>query len=317
MLSYPPKYFLTFSLPDFPTFGFSSVTLCFVMLQKSTLQLLRLPFSYFLMPVYWFALSMTPEINWVRAGAIFLLLHGLLYPSSNGYNSYMDRDETPVGGLANPMQPTRQLFRTTVVMDIVGFVLSLLISLPFALAFVVYIIFSRLYSYRGIRLKRFAIVGYITVIINQGALTFWMVYHGSSLNLTLQVPWQGMVVASGLIGGFYPVTQIYQHEADCRDGVNTISMLLGKRGTFVFCSILYAAAFGLLFFYFMQRQQFPRFLVLQGFFIPVIVVFFRWMLQVWKDETKADFKHTMQMNWLASTCTNLGFITLLMLQHIG
>ncbi len=287
------------------------------MIHKSTLQLLRFPFSYFLMPVYWFALSVVPEINWLRALAIFLLLHLLLYPSSNGYNSYMDRDETPVGGLANPMQPTRQLFWTTVVMDIAGFLLSLLISKPFALAFMVYILFSRLYSYRGIRLKRFAIVGYLTVIVNQGALTFWMVYHGASANRATTVPWQGMVVASLLIGGFYPVTQIYQHEADRRDGVNTISMLLGKRGTFVFCAILYTAAFGLLFLYFQQQQQLAHFLVLQSFFIPVIIVFFRWMLQVWKDETKADFKHTMQMNWLASTCTNGAFITLLMLQHIG
>lgn len=287
------------------------------MLRQSTIQLLRIPFSYFLMPVYWFALSLVPQVNFGSAILIFFLLHLLLYPSSNGYNSFMDRDETPVGGLANPMQPTQQLFWATVVMDIAGFLLSFLISVPFAVAFVVYIIFSRLYSYRGIRLKRFAVAGYLTVIINQGALTFWMVYHGASSELTLNVPWQGMVVASLLIGGFYPVTQIYQHEADRKDGVNTISMALGKRGTFVFCALLYAAAFGLLFFYFQQRQQAIHFLILQLFFIPVIVVFVKWMLQVWKDERKADFKHTMQMNWLASTCTNLAFITLLMLQHIG
>lgn len=229
----------------------------------------------------------------------------------------MDRDETPIGGIKNPMQPTRQLFWTTVVMDIAGAGISCFISTPFLIAFIIYIVFSRLYSYRGIRLKRFAVAGYLTVIINQGALVFFMVYHGASQPLTIQVPWQGMVVASLLIGGFYPVTQVYQHEADRSDGVHTISMALGKRGTFVFCAMLYAAAFGLLFLYFRQRQQLIQFAVLQGFFVPVVVVFLRWAVQVWKDETTADFKHTMQMNWLASTCTNLAFITLLILQSIG
>jgi 1,4-dihydroxy-2-naphthoate octaprenyltransferase len=36
------------------------------------------------------------------------------------------------------------------------------------------------------------------------------------------------VVAAGLlIGGFYPLTQVYQHDQDSKDGVTTISMLLG------------------------------------------------------------------------------------------
>ena len=298
-------------------FAFSTVSLLSILLRKSTIQLLRFPFSYFLMPVYWFALSLTPHIHWGRAVLIFVLIHVLLYPGSNGYNSYMDRDETPIGGIENPMQPTRQLFWVTVVMDITGAIISAFISIWFLTAFVIYIIFSRLYSYRGIRLKRFAVAGYLTVIINQGALIFFMVYHGASQMLTTQVPWQGMVVASLLIGGFYPVTQVYQHEADKKDGVNTISRALGKRGTFVFCAVLYAAAFALLFLYFQQRQQLTQFAVLGVFFTPVVVVFMRWTLQVWKDEAAADFKHTMQMNWLAGTCTNLAFITLLIIQSIG
>ena len=89
------------------------------MLQKSTIQLLRFHFSFFLMPVYWFALSQVPAISWPRALLVFLILHLLVYPASNGYNSYMDRDETAIGGLEKPMQPTRQLFYTTVFMDIV------------------------------------------------------------------------------------------------------------------------------------------------------------------------------------------------------
>ena len=53
----------------------------------STLRLLRLPFSFFLMPVYWFALSQVVEKDWTRAILIFVILHLLVYPASNGYNS--------------------------------------------------------------------------------------------------------------------------------------------------------------------------------------------------------------------------------------
>lgn len=287
------------------------------MLQRSTIQLLRFPFSFFLMPVFWFSLSFVPEINWLNAAIIFFLLHILLYPASNGYNSYMDRDDASIGGIEKPLQPTRELFIVTIVMDVIAAGLSFVISTWFAVAFIFYIVCSRLYSYRGIRLKRFAIIGYLTVIMNQGALTFFMVYHGAGVHLTTNVPLQGLAAASFLIGGFYPITQVYQHETDKLDGVQTISMLLGKRGTFIFCGFMYAIALAILFFYYGKLQQLNSFIVLQIFFIPVLVFFIRWVFKVWKNEENADFKHTMQMNWLASTCTSLAFITLLILHQIG
>src|SRR5882757_1342204 len=89
-----------------------------IKLQRSTLQLLRLPFSFFLMPVYWFALGQVVNKDWGRALLIFFILHVLVYPASNGYNSYMDRDTTPIGGVEHPLQPTRQLFWVTLIMDL-------------------------------------------------------------------------------------------------------------------------------------------------------------------------------------------------------
>lgn len=287
------------------------------MLQPSTIQLLRFPFSYFLMPVYWFALSFVPAINWPKAILIFILLHVLLYPSSNGYNSYMDRDEGSIGGVAKPMQPTRQLFYVTVWMDVAAFLLSFLVSPWFAVALGCYILCSRAYSNRRIRLKRFPVIGYLTVILNQGALVFCMVYYGSAVNSDLPFPWIPAIAAAFLIGGFYPITQVYQHEADAKDQVTTLSMKLGRRGTFLFCAGMYAIAFGLLFVHYQQQQQLRHFVILQLFFIPVILFFIRWLIQVWKDASRADFKRTMQMNILAGTCTNMAFIVLLILHHFG
>jgi len=229
----------------------------------------------------------------------------------------MDRDTDSIGGVEKPMQPTKALFYTTIVMDFACIILSLLISTEFAAGIFIYITCSRLYSYRGIRLKRFPLIGYLTVVLNQGALIFTIVYMCAGNNSFDQVPVAGLTTATFLIGGFYPITQIYQHKADEEDGVNTISMMLGKKGTFIFCAIMYGIAFGLLFFYFKSENKLYAFLVLQIFFLPVIVYFLKWLVQVWNNETYADFKHTMRMNMLASTCTNFAFITLIILNRLG
>ncbi len=269
------------------------------------------------MPVYWFALSFVEDINWVNAAVVFFLLHFLLYPSSNGYNSYMDNDEDSIGGIHRPLKPTRQLYIVTIVMDLTGIILSFLISKWFALAFIFYIICSRMYSYRGIRLKRFAIPGFLIVVLNQGALTFFMVYHGASASLSLHPPLPGIIAATFLIGGFYPITQVYQHDADAKDGVKTISMMLGKQGTFIFCAAMYAVAFAILYIHFQHVKQLIPFIIIQLFFVPVLVFFVRWFLKVRRNANAVDFKHTMQMNWLASTCTSLAFITLIVLHFFG
>ena len=174
-----------------------------------------------------------------------------------------------------------------------------------------------MYSYRGIRLKRFPVIGYFTVILNQGTLIFATVYKATEADKFSAIPYIGLIAAAFLIGGFYPITQVYQHKADKEDNVNTISMLLGKRGTFIFCGIMYAIAFSLLFFHYKEINAIYSFLVLQIFFVPVIFYFIKWFIGVWKNEDLATFKNTMRMNVIASTCTNLAFITLIILNQLG
>jgi 1,4-dihydroxy-2-naphthoate polyprenyltransferase len=280
------------------------------MLSSSTIKLLRIPFSVFLSPLYFFALSQVPDIHWGKATLIFFILHLLIYPASNGYNSYMDRDTGSIGGLEKPPPPSRQLFLLTIVLDATAILLGLLISPLFAAVSVLYIGASKAYSYRGIRLKRYPVIGYLTVIIFQGALTFALVYYGSNAVTTLWVPWQGMVICALLIGGFYPLTQIYQHQQDLDDGVATISYKLGYIGTFAFCAIVYAIAWVFMAQYFINRKELTKLGVISILFLPVIVYFIRWFLEVRKDSAAANFKNTMRMNWIAAACTNLAFIIL-------
>jgi 1,4-dihydroxy-2-naphthoate octaprenyltransferase len=282
-------------------------------MKKSTIQLLRIPFSFFLMPVYWFALGQAVNRDIPRALLIFFILHILVYPASNGYNSYMDRDTGAIGGLERPPAPTRQLFIITIIMDVLALLLSIFISGWFTAGLAVYILASRAYSYRGIRLKRLPVTGYLTVIICQGALVFFLVYHGSSVNRDLHAPPEAMIISSLLIGGFYPLSQIYQHDADRKDGIKTISMLLGLKKTFIFTAAVYSLAMLLMAYYFFVTLQIAEFYVLATCMLPILVYFFIWAVKVWKDPLRADFSNTMRMNLLASVCTNAGFIAVLIM----
>jgi 1,4-dihydroxy-2-naphthoate polyprenyltransferase len=284
------------------------------MILKSTRQLLRVHFSLFLMPVYWFAISQTVHINTTRAILVFIILHLLVYPASNGYNSYMDRDTGSVGGIKNPMQPTKQLFYVSILLDTIAVLSGFFISIYFAVGIISYILASRAYSYRGIRLKQYPVWGYVTVVIFQGAVTFFLVMHGCSENKTLQIPVMGMIAASLLIGGFYPLTQIYQHKQDKEDGVITLSYLLGYKGTFIFTAIIYILAVSCLAILLISTLKQNSFFIIQVFFIPVLVYFFWWFREVVRNNEAANFTNTMRMNVLASICTNAAFITLFLIE---
>lgn len=278
----------------------------------NTIKLLRLPFSFFLSPIYLFALGQVPEIRWDKAALIFVILHFLVYPASNGYNSYMDRDTESIGGLEKPPLPSRELFHLTIGLDILAIALGFFISPLFGMLMPLYIGASKAYSYRGIRLKKYPVIGYLTVILFQGAFTFWLVYYGSSVAPDAgEVPWQGMLTCAFLVGGFYPLTQIFQHRQDLEDGVVTISYKLGYTGTFVFCAIIYLCAFAIMAQFFIQTGQAVKLWLVSIFFLPIIVYFTWWFAQVRKDVSHASFRKTMTMNWLAAICTNTVFIILL------
>ena len=145
-------------------------------------------------------------------------------------------------------------------------------------------------------------------------LTFFLIMHGCSEDKTTDVPFMGMLTASLLIGGFYPLTQIYQHKQDREDGVISISSMLGYKGTFIFTAIIYFLAMCSLGYFLFTKDNLNNFLFIQIFFIPILVYFLWWFKKVMANKEEANFKNTMRMNMLASFCSNCAFITLLILE---
>lgn len=284
---------------------------------------LRIPFSFFLMPVYLFALAVSPNFGEIRLLWSFVIIHLLLYPASNAYNSYFDKDEGSIGGLKNPPPVNKGLYYTSLLFDLAAVVLGFMkINLLFAVMLLIYGLVSKAYSHPAIRLKKYAIGGWIVIGLFQGLFTFFMCYVGIN-GFGLENLMQAKVLIPGLLTsvmlwGNYPMTQVYQHEEDAKHGDMTMSRMLGIRGTFIFVQVVFALAslgFVLFFNEFYTLELGYHFLIALA---PVVFYFMFWFYLVWMDETKADFSFTMWLNFISSLCLNSFFIYFwLAASHIG
>lgn len=285
---------------------------------RNTIKLLRIPFSFFLMPLFLFALSQSEHILWPKALLSFLIIHVLVYPASNGYNSYIDRDEASIGGLEKPPMPTKSLFYLTLLLDTAAiFLAAVFVSLLFAGCLVLYIAASRAYSSRLIRLKKYAIPGFLVVVIFQGAFTYYLSVAGIT-GQAMQLNQESCFLLLGCsfqIAGAYPLTQIYQHEQDLKDGVVTLSYKLGYKGTFLFTALMFLLCNIFYFLYFNATDNGTVFFIIQMFFLPIVLYFGYWFLQVSKSVSNANFKNTMRMNLIAAVCMNSCFTVLIFINH--
>lgn len=280
---------------------------------RNTIKLLRFPFSAFLLPISLFSFYIIhPVINY-QLFLVLIIWHILVFPSSNGYNSYNDQDEGPIGGLAAPPKPTKLLMYVTGVFDGAAILLSLLINLYFTFFVTAYIIFSRLYSYRKIRLKKFPIIGFLIVFFFQGAWIFYAnIFALSSITLFSYPSVVFSAVASSFfIGTIYPITQIYQHESDREDGVKTISMLLGIKGTFIFSALMFSCATLFIYFSFQNAFTIINFWLFNIVMLPSTLYFIYWAGRSFKSESHINFKNAMTMLVLSSMLNNLYFFILL------
>jgi 4-hydroxybenzoate polyprenyltransferase len=285
-------------------------------IDRNTITLLRIPFSFFLMPLFLFAFSQAENIHYFEASLSFFIIHFLIYPASNGYNSYIDRDEDSVGGLEKPPRPTESLFYLTILMDCLALSFAFFfVNQLFCFCLLLYIAASRAYSSRQIRLKKYAIAGFLVVAVFQGAFTYYMSIVGIT-GRPLPMDRTTLYILLGCsfqIAGAYPLTQIYQHKQDLRDGVTTLSYKLGYRGTFLFTAFMFGLCNLFYYLYFESRDSGTIFFIIQLFFLPIILYFLYWFYLVNRSTDNASFKNTMRMNWIAALCMNSCFFVLIII----
>jgi 1,4-dihydroxy-2-naphthoate octaprenyltransferase len=281
----------------------------------SSLLHLRFPFSFFLLPVFLFSLSFAPNLNESRLLWVAVILHLLVYPASNGFNSYFDKDEQSIGGLRRPPKVNLSLYVISLTLDATALLLAwMYVSVTFAVMIFIYGLASKAYSHPWIRLKKYPIGGWLITGFFQGFFTFAACYVGLN-DFTWDMALRPHVLTAGILStlllwGSYPMTQIYQHEEDARRGDISLSLRLGVRGTFYFTALLFLlATSGFIGFFYAKfgMHYVVAFLIA---LLPILIFFSYWFWRVRADASRADFTHTMALNFISATCLNTFFIYL-------
>lgn len=284
---------------------------------KSIIQHLRFHFSFFLMPVYWFAYSQASSPDLHKSIWAFFILHFLVYPASNAFNSYFDKDEGPIGGIEKPLPVDIRLYYVANAFDFIALALAYIFcGAKFAIAILVYVLISKAYSHPSVRLKKYPIFSWLVVGFFQGAFVYLSVYQLINSNSTTFFESSTLLPAlltSLNLWAFYPITQIYQHDEDAKRGDITLSLKLGIRGTFIFTGVLFLVS-TIGFYIFFQDSSSPlpaNFLIYLTCMLPALVFFNIWVLKTWNNLSNANFKNTMILNLLGSLCLNIFFIILI------
>ena len=286
------------------------------LIAHSTLKHLRITFSFNLLPIFLFALAITPKsINWIDALVLFVCWHFFIYPASNGFNSYFDKDKESIAGIKYPPKVTKELYYFSIALDGIGILLALCIHLTTAISMLIYGLISKAYSHPLIRLKKRPVVSWIIVSVFQGyfvfLVTYWAIHDIPISRLTtsmIQIP---ALLTTMMLMSAYPITQVYQHKEDRKRGDFTLSLRLGVLGTFHFTAlgfVITALGYVSYFFYYHDSQTMLLYLILM---IPLLIYYIFWYQKVIKRIDLADFEHTMKLNRLSALCLNAFFLLLI------
>lgn len=278
-------------------------------ISRSVLLHLRLPFSLLLLPVYLFALSSAGNVNNLHALVVFIVLHLLVYPASNGYNSYFDQDEGSIALIKNPPKADLTLYYTSIFLEWFGALLAFIVGWQFSLGVIVYNFLSKAYSHPSVRLKKFPIISFFTVFIFQGGFIYLLclfAFRDFAFGFTAD-DYLAALICSCLIGATYPLTQVYQHEEDSNRGDRTLSLLLGIKGSFVFSGLLFTASILLMFLFWRHQLALRNFWVFAVMILPATGFFLWWFIKVVKDTKQANFTNMTKMTLISGSAMLIYF----------
>lgn len=218
---------------------------------RATLLHLRFPFVYILSPIFVWGVAWGPGGWTSRTALAFLLVHLALYPGANAFNSAYDRDIGPIGGLARPPTVPPGLGRWSLWLQGVGAALSILIGPLFAAGYAVLWGIFTAYSHPRTRWKRSPLASTTAIVAGQGGIGYWLGWSAAGaaepVPRSIAIAWTAsdgfaLAAACAVVAALYPLTQVYQLDADRARNDRTLAAALGARGTLAWGGLCFAAA---------------------------------------------------------------------------
>jgi 1,4-dihydroxy-2-naphthoate octaprenyltransferase len=222
---------------------------------RATLLHLRFPFVYILSPIFVWGAAWGPGSWTARTTLGFLLVHLALYPGANAFNSAFDRDTGPIGGLARPPDVPAGLGRWSTWLQGAGAALALVVGPLFAAGYAALWGIFTAYSHPRTRWKRSPVASTAAIVAGQGGIGYWLGWSAagpaeptlrSTASAWTAADGWALAAACAVVAALYPLTQVYQLEADRARRDRTLAAALGPRGTLAWSAVCFAAAAGAL-----------------------------------------------------------------------
>jgi 1,4-dihydroxy-2-naphthoate octaprenyltransferase len=211
---------------------------------------LRLKFSLVLTPLFlWGVYLALPSLvgvapSWLHIFLGYAIVHVPLYGGMNAFNSYYDRDEGPIGALAEPPPVDHTVLYVALICKAAALAAGFWLDVRFGLLVGAAILLSTLYSHPRWRWKERPVLAAATIFVGQGLLGVLWGYTAAAPPASI---WpQGWAGTLGVLGaacwtlGFYPLTGVYQIATDGPRGVRTLAVALGVERCFVFAAAVAA-----------------------------------------------------------------------------
>jgi 1,4-dihydroxy-2-naphthoate octaprenyltransferase len=196
---------------------------------------LRLHFQLILSGIFLWAFLLAGGVPSPRALFAFLILHVLLYGGTTAFNAWYDQDEGPVTGLRRPPPAERACLVGGLAFMLLGAALAPRVSPTFAGIYVLIMLLSIGYSHPRVRFKDGPLSSLVVVAVGQGVLGF---LAGAAVAVRRGLPpatpelLLGGAAATLLTTGLYPLTQVFQIEADLERGDRTFAAHFGPQVVF-------------------------------------------------------------------------------------
>jgi 4-hydroxybenzoate polyprenyltransferase len=242
----------------------------------------------------------------------FLNVHVLLFGGATAFNSYWDKDEGPIGGLRHPPKMERWMRDVSILMQVGGFVWAAVTGPVYAGVYLVSMILFWLYSTPLARWKGRPLLSMIAIGGSTGTNSLILGVLAAGADLTWLILFAGIGTALIMLS-LYPISQLYQMEADRQRGDTTFAIQFGLAGVRRFFSasfitgivviaiilsglnVLLAAGFGGV-----------------GMIVWGILIFWIFSLKGEKNE----YGQVMKIKYVASIAFVMFIVTGLLLKHL-
>lgn len=277
---------------------------------------LRLSFQFMLSPI--FLLGVVAAGGGIDGGTViaYLAFHLFGYAGGTALNSYYDRDEGPIGGLLVPPPVSPGLLPFALIWQLIGLVLALAVNLTLAMIYLIMAAMSIAYSHPRIRWKANPVASLATVALGQGVLAFlggWTTIRNEAFSALSIDGILGVLAATCITLGFYPLTGIYQIEEDHRRGDQTLPVWIGPARSFHFALFLLSVGGGAAITFVLVRFRVIEAIVLAVFLVGLIAMVWRWSRSFQSSEVVQNYHTTMRLYAI----TSLAFLAWLGLHLLG